>query len=327
MMLRRTSLYWFVGVTAVVTATAAGCASSSGGGRGTGGASGSTGNNTAGNNGTGGAHTGGGGTTNHGGSANNAGGPSMADLANMVKQPMGVMTTGLPDGIATSTDAEQAGTGELLVDTLQPGDTGDSVWVSEEDIDGDGVLDEVTTLVDDETGDKYTWYDTVIAGFCADGSDANATVVLAYTAETDSWTMMWDSDCPEDEGLIYACGLDADGNATECGVCEVDAATGTVLNCQGVGSTGGDEPPAPDAGGGEPPIIVENPYACQCAYDCDGFQDVTNVGGYCAESLAGAEVAVQADCEGLFLPDECATLVCDCACEATVEFSCEATAF
>lgn len=313
-------------MTVALSVTSYGCSSSSSGRRGTGGAAGATANAGTNSGGT----TNNGGSANNGGANNNGGAPNMNDLASMVKKPMASMDTDAPEGVATLTDATQAGNGgDLVVSTAQAGDEGDSLWESQEDIDGDGVLDDVTILVDDETGDKYVWYDTVIAEFCSDGSDANSTVILAYSAANDAWTMFWDSDCPEDAGLIYGCDLDAEGNATACGTCTTDPETETLV-CEGA-STGGDGDIVPevDAGGGgggdgdvQPPI-VESPYACQCAFDCDGFQDITDVGGYCAESLGGAEVAVQADCEALFLPEECATLVCECACEATVEFSCE----
>jgi hypothetical protein len=322
-------------LTATLSVAGYGCSSSSGGRRGTGGAAGATANAGSSNNG-GSSNTGGG--ANNGGSTNNGGtsGGSMGSAVNQVKKPMASMDTGAPGGVAAMTDATQAGGGGLVTNTAQAGDEGDSVWTEMEDIDGDGVLDEYQVLVDDETGDKYVWYDTVIEAFCTDGSDANSTVILVYIAADDAWTMMWDSDCPEDEGLVYACGLDAEGNAVadSCGVCTVDAEG--VLQCGDPGTTGdgdvvgdGDVSGDGDIGGDgdvQPPI-VENPYACQCAFDCDGFQDVTDVGAYCAESLEGAQVAVQADCEGLFLPDECATLTCECACEDSTEFTCEATAF
>lgn len=328
----RTSLCWIGCMTVALSVAGYGCSSSSGGRRGTGGAAGTTAN--AGSN-NGGGNNGGssnnGGTTNGG---NNGGAPNMDDLASQVKKPMAAMETGAPAGAATQTDATQAGNGDsLIVNTAQAGDEGDSVWESQEDIDGDGVLDDVTVLVDDETGDKYVWYDTVIEAFCSDGSDANSTVVLAYSAADDAWTMIWDSDCAEDEGLLYACGLDAEGNASDCGVCGVDEETGE-LQCIGAGEPvgGGDGdvtvPEVDAGGGGTDPTTTLNPYECACIADCDStLYESTELAGYCAESLNGGIELAEADCYSSFGVGECVDLVCECECQDSTQFTCDEGAF
>ena len=127
-----------------------------------------------------------------------------------------------PSGDPDATDATSVGEAGLSTDTAQDGDDGDELWNVMRDFDGDGTEDDGVVVFDDETGDLYVEYETFIDGWCLDGTGTFAGVLEVYYSEATD-LVLWDSDCPEDSGVVFGCELDADGEVTDsCGSCKLE---------------------------------------------------------------------------------------------------------
>jgi hypothetical protein len=113
------------------------------------------------------------------------------------------------------------------VNTAQDGDTGDEYWVVSEDLDGDGTPEEIFYVYDDETGETYVWFQLTVAGSCDDGTDGTGDF-FAVVQDDGSGTWLVESDCAEEEGLLFGCDFDTNGNDTACGYCEI---AGNALVC------------------------------------------------------------------------------------------------
>ncbi len=127
---------------------------------------------------------------------------------------------GKPGGVSTS---------------IAPSDT-DSYWVQEIDIDGDGDLEDVEVLWDDE--DKLMYFYDELDVDCAltDGTASSSLLIAIYgngnTAKAPKGSGWWVSsldqgECAAEETDVYGCTFDAAGNATECA--EVDTYVNDVI--------------------------------------------------------------------------------------------------
>jgi hypothetical protein len=116
-----------------------------------------------------------------------------------------------------------------------PGDT-DSVWVQQIDIDGDGDMDTVDALWDDEDKVLYLYDELDVDCAMTDGMASTSLLVAVYgdgnTAKQKSGSGFWvasldEGECLAEETDVYGCTFDAMGNATMCD--EVDTWVDDVL--------------------------------------------------------------------------------------------------
>lgn len=172
--------------------------------------------------------------------AGNGGSGSGGKMARMPKppRPAAVTSSAAPSEAPMDTTATSAGVGGLKTNTAQDGDTGDETWLLQEDVDGDGVPDDVYVIVDDETGNKYVWFEGTIDAWCTDGSNAAATYLTIFTDGKQDSTVLFETDCPEDANLTFGCDVDSDGNPSACGVCAIDDASGEWV-CAAADATAG----------------------------------------------------------------------------------------
>jgi hypothetical protein len=136
-----------------------------------------------------------------------------------------------PKPPANATQKTSIGRGKTAANTANsPTDT-DSFWVEHIDVDGDGDVEAVGLLWDDEDKVLYV-YDENDSLVCADGSPATADLLIAINGKGNArnrpagsgfYIVSLDAtECKAEVAEAYGCKFDATGNAIACGVAEVD---------------------------------------------------------------------------------------------------------
>ncbi len=186
------------------------------------------------------------------GDSNAIGGPVPSDVLSGTK----------PDDPPDNSDATSAGLHGLNTDTEQEGDSGDDQWNISVDLNEDGEDDVVVVVFDDETGDLYFEYKTVIEDWCIDGSDGNADVLEVYYETRSVDVVLWETDCEEDAGIIFGCDLDSNGDITDnCGTCSQSDGVWICEEDADAGPGGNDG----DGGDGDSMVDPDDPDRCSIA--------------------------------------------------------------
>jgi hypothetical protein len=137
---------------------------------------------------------------------------------------------------SNATKGTSIGSGAASVNTANaPGDT-DSVWAEKLDIDGDGTIDDVQALWDDE--DKVLYYSKTGTFNCSNGGTGSGGMLVAVFAEGNAYgrpanSGWWVAEVDKDECKAAAAGLvgckfDGSGTPTACGVATINAKTDDV---------------------------------------------------------------------------------------------------
>lgn len=137
-------------------------------------------------------------------------------------------------GKTTKAIVPNAPAGAPTINTAQPGDDGDEEWAWQEDIDGDGTLDDVLVVYDDETGDAVLA--STFQSPCDDGTSLDASFFYLVHANGTGEFMLAASDVCGDGAALYGCAVDAQGNESGCGSCTIPA-DGTDFTCTSDGSS------------------------------------------------------------------------------------------
>jgi hypothetical protein len=135
-----------------------------------------------------------------------------------------------PKAPGSAKQGTSVGKGKATANTANaPGD-GDSIWVEQVDVDGDGNVDQASVLWDDEDKVLYLYKEGTFT--CRNGGTGDGGVLVAiygtgntrkapvgsgwYAVELDK------SECGAQAAGLFGCKFDAQGNATACGVAVVD---------------------------------------------------------------------------------------------------------
>jgi len=183
---------------------------------------------------------------------------SAALLAQSASAPVKVNPVAATKGKAgapppsSATKGTSIGSGKASINTANaPGDT-DSVWAEKIDIDGDGNIDDVQALWDDE--DKVLYYSKTGTFTCSNGGTGSGGILVAVFAEGNPYgrpanSGWWVAEVDKDEcgaqasGLV-GCKFDSTGSSTfmrttpnasggplqpTCGVALIDAKTDDII--------------------------------------------------------------------------------------------------
>jgi len=142
-----------------------------------------------------------------------------------------------PSAPATATMATSVGSGPLTESTAQAGDAGDSSWVAQIDVDGDGTMEDGTFLWDDEA--KILYIAVEDDEVCADGGTVQANTLTALYATGNvagapvgsGWTATYldATECGAAEPVLWGERFDANGNVTEAGEATISPSTGDLM--------------------------------------------------------------------------------------------------
>ncbi len=162
-----------------------------------------------------------------------AAGPTMSS-------PPAATTTGMaatPAAPASATMASNIASGPLSESTAQAGDAGDSSWVGQIDVDGDGTEAQATFLWDDEVKVLYIAVEDDEA--CAGGGTAMANTLTALFATGNvagapvgsGWTATYldATECGAAEPILWGERFDANGNVTVAGEAMISPSTGDLM--------------------------------------------------------------------------------------------------
>ena len=152
---------------------------------------------------------------------------------------------------ANATKGTSIGSGKASVNTSNAAGDTDSIWAEKLDIDGDGNIDDVQALWDDE--DKVLYYSKTGTFTCANGGTGSGGILVAVFAAGNSYgrpanSGWWVAEVDKDEcgaqasGLV-GCKFDEHGNTfmrttpnatggplqATCGIATIDAKTDTIV--------------------------------------------------------------------------------------------------
>ncbi len=136
-----------------------------------------------------------------------------------------------PKPPANASQKTSIGKGKTAANTANSATDTDSVWVEQIDVDGDGDVEAVSLLWDDEDKVLYV-YDENDSLVCKDGAPANADLLIAINGKGNArhrpagsgfYIVSLDAtECKAEVAEAFGCKFDAKGNPTACGVAEVD---------------------------------------------------------------------------------------------------------
>jgi len=162
-----------------------------------------------------------------------AAGPTMSSPPTAATTAMAAAST----APAAATMATAAGSGPLSVSTAQSGDAGDSSWVAEIDVDGDGTAVDATFVWDDEA--KILYIAVEDDEVCADGGVVMANTLTALFGNGNAvgapvgsgWTATYldATECGAEEPVLFGERFDANGNVTVAGEAMISPSTGDLL--------------------------------------------------------------------------------------------------
>ena len=135
-----------------------------------------------------------------------------------------------PKPPANATQVKSVGKGKATANTANSAADTDSMWVDKIDIDGDGNVDEVSLLWDDEDRVLYLYKDGTFT--CSNGGTGTGGMLIAVYGKGNShnkpagsgwWAVELDkSECAAQAAGLYGCAFDAKGASTACGMATVD---------------------------------------------------------------------------------------------------------
>jgi hypothetical protein len=153
-----------------------------------------------------------------------------------VKPPVAAATKSMPP--AKATKGSSVGKGKAMAKSANSATDQDSVWVEEIDIDGDGDVETVDALWDDEDKVLFLSDETDVACALTDGVASSSLLVALFgqgnTAKKpvgSGWYVV-DLDageCAVEEADLYGCNFDAKGNPTACEAATIDYATDEIV--------------------------------------------------------------------------------------------------
>jgi len=136
-----------------------------------------------------------------------------------------------------ATMATSIASGPLSESTAQAGDAGDSSWVAQIDVDGDGTMADGTFLWDDEV--KILYIAVEDDEVCANGGTALANTLTALFATGNvagapvgsGWTATYldATECGAAEPVLWGERFDANGNVTVAGEAMISPSTGDLI--------------------------------------------------------------------------------------------------
>jgi hypothetical protein len=142
-----------------------------------------------------------------------------------------------PAAPETAKMATSVSSGPLSESTAQAGDAGDSSWVAEVDVDGDGTAAQATFLWDDEL--KILYIAVEDDEVCADGGVVQANTLTALFATGNAagapvgsgWTATYldATECGAAEPVLWGERFDANGNVTVAGEAMISPSTGDLM--------------------------------------------------------------------------------------------------
>lgn len=110
----------------------------------------------------------------------------------------------------------------MVVPTSQAGDSGDMIWVLNEDIDEDGDVEEVHVLYDDETETTYLFWEEILAVDTDDDGEDDCLddegLVIVAVEDDGSYSVSTAATCDSTD-FIIGCDFDADDTCQSCGAC------------------------------------------------------------------------------------------------------------
>jgi hypothetical protein len=137
---------------------------------------------------------------------------------------------------ANATKGASVGKGKASASTANAAGDTDSVWAEKIDIDGDGNVDDVQVLWDDE--DKVLYYSKTGTFTCSSGGTGSGGMLVAVFAAGNSygkpansgwWVAEVDKDeCKADAAGLVGCKFDGTGANTACGVAIIDNKTDDI---------------------------------------------------------------------------------------------------
>jgi hypothetical protein len=136
-----------------------------------------------------------------------------------------------------ATMASAATSGPLSVATAQGGDTGDTSWVAQVDVDGDGTMADATFVWDDEV--KILFIAVEDDEACAAGGVISANTLTALFATGNvsgapvgsGWTATYldATECGAAEPVLWGERFDGNGNVTVAGEATFSPSTGDLI--------------------------------------------------------------------------------------------------
>jgi len=153
-------------------------------------------------------------------------GPPQPKAHDVTKKPAGAMDKGK---VSTKVTPPKAPASAPKISTLQANDDGDEEFAWQEDVDGDGTLDDVIEVLDDETGDVV--FASSWSAPCDDGTALSAALFVTQHADGTGTFLFASDDLCGEGAAMYGCDFDKDGNSTVCGACAVPA-DGTEFTCE-----------------------------------------------------------------------------------------------
>lgn len=166
--------------------------------------------------------------------------PAPAAVALTVSSPPSAGTIGMaaaPKVGKGATMATSIASGPLSESTAQAGDAGDSSWVAQIDVDGDGTMADGTFLWDDEV--KILYIAVEDDEVCANGGTALANTLTALFATGNvagapvgsGWTATYldATECGAAEPVLWGERFDANGNVTVAGEAMISPSTGDLI--------------------------------------------------------------------------------------------------
>jgi len=138
---------------------------------------------------------------------------------------------------ANATKVKAAGGTATRVSTANSATDDDSSWVAQVDFDGDGNVEDVNFVWDDEDKVLYAYADG--AFLCANGGVATGEMLIATFAAGNTgkrptgagfWLADLDaSECAAQEDALWGCRFDASGSPTTCGSATIDEKTDDLV--------------------------------------------------------------------------------------------------
>ncbi len=152
-----------------------------------------------------------------------------------VKPPVGAVKNVTPP--ANAKKGTSIGTGTAMAKSGNAAGDQDSVWVQKIDIDGDGDVEEVDVLWDDEDKVLFLYDELDVDCALTDGVASSSLVVtlfgqgnVAKKPVGSGWYVvdLDESECAVEEEALYGCRFDASGKATGCAVATIDYAADEI---------------------------------------------------------------------------------------------------
>lgn len=166
-----------------------------------------------------------------------ASGPQTTAGADLKLGPDVTRMAANPTPPASARPATTIGRGALTISTANSPNDSDWFWVEQIDIDGDGTINTVDVLWDDEDRVLYLFGEEDF--LCRNGGVATAGVLIGLNSTGNPrnrpvgsgfYVVGLDAlECGAQAAALWGCRFEANGNATDCGWVTIDAANDTIV--------------------------------------------------------------------------------------------------